>query len=140
MRGGGSRTGPAVFSRRNLRRVDRIKLGEDQYGHRDVVCGLQEGRRVRLCSAHLTPGDGKARKQMTRVLKNLEKWWNEKGDTVVLAGDLNLTADDHGLNKVYAPGASTRCTSRTRRGSISTPPLASAPYARASWRGVTDSS
>ncbi len=108
VRGGGSRVGNAIFSRRNLRRVNRIKVGEDQYGYRYVICGLQEGRRVRLCSAHLTPGDAKARKQMTRVLKRLEGFWSDKGDTVILAGDLNLTADDHGLNKVYAPGASTR--------------------------------
>lgn len=108
VRGGGSRVGNAIFSRRNLRQVNRIKIGEDRYGYRYLICGLQQGRRVRVCSAHLTPADPKARVQMTRVLNRLERWWTRKGDTVILAGDLNLTADDFGLNKVYAPGASTR--------------------------------
>lgn len=107
VRGGGSRVGNAIFSRRNLRAVNRIKVGEDRYGYRYLICGLQQGRRVRVCSAHLTPADPKARVQLDRVMNRLERWWSEKGDTVILAGDLNLTADDPGLNKVYAPGSST---------------------------------
>lgn len=108
VRGGGSRVGNAIFSRRNLRAIHRIKVGEDRYGDRYLLCGLQQGRRVRVCSAHLTPADPKARTQLKRVMKRLERWWTDKGDTVILAGDLNLTADDRGLNAVYAKGANSR--------------------------------
>lgn len=98
--------GNAIFSRRNLRAVNRIKVGEDHTGYRYLLCGLQEGRRVRFCSAHLSPADPRARRQLGRVLTRMERWWSEKGDTVILSGDLNLNADDEGLDALYAPGAS----------------------------------
>jgi endonuclease/exonuclease/phosphatase family metal-dependent hydrolase len=102
-----SRVGNAIFSRRNLKRVTRQQIGEDQYGKRYLLCGKQANRRVRVCTTHLTPADGAARQQLDRVLERLERWWLERRDTVIIAGDLNIHPNDQALNAMYAPGAST---------------------------------
>jgi endonuclease/exonuclease/phosphatase family metal-dependent hydrolase len=104
---GGSRVGNAIFSRRNIYGVTRHDVGQDQWGTRYLLCGRQVNRRIRVCTIHLSPGDTKARRQLTRVLNKLENWWSNRRDTVVIGGDLNLRPNDHGLNKIYAPGANT---------------------------------
>lgn len=105
---GGARVGNAIFSRRNLRKVTRSVIGHDQYGDRSLLCGRQVGRRVRVCSTHLTPADAKARVQLDRVLERIEAWWVDKRDTVIIAGDLNLNPNDPGLNAMYAADANTQ--------------------------------
>ena len=102
-----ARAGNALFSRRDLRKITRHELGQDQYGKRFLLCGRQVDRRVRVCAVHLTPGDVKARAQLGRVHERLERWWLEKRDTVIIGGDFNLRPDDPGMNKMYAAAADT---------------------------------
>lgn len=98
--------GNAILSRFNIRGVTRLKLGEDQYGTRNLLCAKVAAQpHLRFCSTHLTPGDPAARRQMGKALDRIEQWWKDQGDTVILSGDINLRADDRGLNTVYAPGA-----------------------------------
>lgn len=101
------KVGVAIFSRFNLRNITKDKLGQDQYGDRYLICARQEGRRVRLCGTHLTPADATARKQLLLVMNRVEGFWNNNKDTVILAGDLNLHANDVGLNAVYSAAANT---------------------------------
>lgn len=100
--------GNSVFSRWNLKEVTKRKVGEDQFGDRNLLCGQVRNRpHLRFCSVHLSPADSKASVQMERVRKRIEAWWVNKRDTVILSGDLNLQANHPGLNRVYAPGANT---------------------------------
>ncbi len=101
--------GNSIFSRWNLKEITKRKVGEDQYGDRFLLCGqLRSRQHLRFCSAHLSPADSKATKQMQRVRKRIEAWWNNRRDTVILAGDINLQANHPGLNSVYAPGVNTK--------------------------------
>ncbi len=98
--------GNAIFSRFNLADITTEKIGQDEFGDRNLLCGkIAATPHLRLCSAHLTPGDAPARVQLQRVLTRLEGWWSDFGDTVILTGDLNLHPDDVALDAVYAPGA-----------------------------------
>jgi hypothetical protein len=52
-------------------------------------------------------GDAQASRQLGQVLDRLEGWWMNRRDTVILTGDLNLTANHSGLNTVYSQAANT---------------------------------
>lgn len=98
--------GNAIFSRRNINGVTREKVGEDQYGDRNLLCArLAAYEHLRFCSVHLTPGDTAARRQLRRVHDRIEGWWRDHGDTVILSGDLNIHPNDPGLDAVYSAGA-----------------------------------
>jgi endonuclease/exonuclease/phosphatase family metal-dependent hydrolase len=103
----GSRVGNAFFSRVNVTDITRLELGTDQYGKRFLLCGLQNNRRLRVCTTHLTPGDPQARTQLGRVLNKIEDWWTNRRDTVVIGGDFNLHPNDAAFNAMYASGANT---------------------------------
>jgi endonuclease/exonuclease/phosphatase family metal-dependent hydrolase len=104
----GRLVGNAIYSRRRFDTITRMKVGEDQFGDRNLLCGRVERKKhLRFCSAHLTPGDAAARRQLTKVHERIERWWSDKRDTVILSGDLNLNANDPGLNEVYAQAANT---------------------------------
>lgn len=110
--------GKAIFSRFNIADVTTEKVGQDEFGDRNLLCArLAASPHLRLCSTHLTPGDATARAQLQRVLVRLEGWWNDFGDTVILTGDLNLHPDDVGLNAVYAPGANDPANNPNNTGS-----------------------
>lgn len=100
--------GNGIYSRHGLTGVLKQKLGSDQYGDRYLVCGrvLAEPH-LRFCSTHLTVGDTGATAQMQSVLARLEAWWAQQGDTVFLAGDLNLAANHPGLDPVYSDSVDT---------------------------------
>ena len=101
--------GNAIFSRLGIQSVTRQMVGEDQYGNRNLLCAQVPALpHLRFCSTHLTPGDSAARTQLGRVLDRLEQWWDDRRDTVILSGDLNLTANDPGLNTLYTAAANTR--------------------------------
>lgn len=101
--------GNGIYSRFGFRDVTVQRVGEDRYGVRNLICGQVSGlRHLRFCSAHLTPGDTAARAQLARVLERIEGWWADRRDTVILSGDLNLQANDVGLNTVYSPAIDTR--------------------------------
>lgn len=98
--------GNGIFSRLDITDVTTEKVGQDEFGDRNLLCAkIAATPHLRLCSTHLTPADTTARLQLQRVLARIEGWWNDFGDTVILTGDLNLHPDDPGLNAVYAPGA-----------------------------------
>src|SRR5690606_24908527 len=83
--------GNAIFSRQNLTGITRHELGQDQYGKRNLLCGRVAARpHLRFCSTHLSPASDRARRQLGRAHDRLEGWWNERRDTVILAGDFNL--------------------------------------------------
>ena len=104
--GEGRIVGNAIFSKRDLDRITREELGRDRYGARNLLCGRVAAQpHLRFCSTHLTPGDAKARVQVGRVLDVLERWWDERRDTVLIAGDFNLRPNDPGLDAVYSPHA-----------------------------------
>jgi endonuclease/exonuclease/phosphatase family metal-dependent hydrolase len=105
---GDSRVGNALFSRRGLRNITRLEVGEDEFGKRFLLCGRQVDRRVRVCTTHLSPNDAKARVQLDRVRARIERWWHERRDTVIIGGDLNIQPNDPGLNALYSSQASTR--------------------------------
>lgn len=95
--------GDGVYSRFGLTAVTRHQLGMDQYGSRNLVCGRVTGEpHLRVCTTHLSVGDTTASNQLRTVLSQLETWWTTNGDTVFLAGDLNLTANHAGLDPVYS--------------------------------------
>lgn len=101
--------GNAIFSRFNIEDVTRLKVGEDRYGDRNLLCGkVRNQPHLRFCSVHLTPGDATARVQLGRVKDRIEQWWQNRNDTVILAGDLNLLPNDPGLNSIYHRNANTR--------------------------------
>lgn len=106
--GVGRIVGNAIYSRHGLRGVTRDRVGEDRYGARNLLCGRVPGLRLRFCSTHLTPADPTARRQLERVMDRVEGWWMRDRATVILSGDLNLHANDVGLDAVYASGANTR--------------------------------
>jgi endonuclease/exonuclease/phosphatase family metal-dependent hydrolase len=109
--------GNAIFSRFNIRDVTRQKVGQDQWGHRNLLCArLNKYRHLRFCSTHLTPGDATARVQMGRVRSRIEGWWRNRRDTVILTGDLNLHANDHGLNNIYSANANHSRNNPNNRG------------------------
>ncbi len=98
--------GNAIFSRFPVVGITTEKVGQDEFGDRNLLCAkIAATPHLRLCSTHLTPGDATARVQLDRVLTRIEGWWDDLGDTVLLTGDLNLQPNDVGLNAVYAPGA-----------------------------------
>lgn len=110
--------GNAIFSRFNIAGVTTEKIGEDEFGDRNLLCAkIAASPHQRFCSTHLTPGDTTARVQLDRVLSRLEGWWTDFGDTVILTGDLNLHPDDVGLNAVYAPGANDPANNPNNAGS-----------------------
>lgn len=106
--GSGRVVGNAIFSRFRLQNVTRQQLGTDMYGTRNLICG-QAGdlSHLRFCSTHLTPGDVVARTQAVKALDQIEQWWTNRGDTVILSGDLNLHSNDPGLNRFYSAAANT---------------------------------
>ena len=104
---GSSRVGNALFSRRNIHDVTRLEVGQDQWGKRYLLCGRQQGRRVRVCTTHLTPGDATARVQLKKVIKKLEDFWSNKRDTVIIGGDFNIPPNDAGFNGMYSASANT---------------------------------
>lgn len=109
--------GNAIFSRQNITDVTREKLGEDQYGDRNLLCAKIAARpHLRFCSTHLTPGDAAARTQLATVRTRIEGWWQNLGDTVILTGDLNLHPNDGGLDALYAPGANHPANNPTNTG------------------------
>lgn len=100
--------GDSVYSRFGLAAVTHLQLGTDQYGTRNLVCGRVTGEpHLRFCSTHLTVGDTGASSQLRTVLNRLEDWWTTNGDTVLLAGDLNLTANHPGLDPMYSSNVDT---------------------------------
>jgi len=100
--------GNAILSRFGLADITILKVGTDDFGDRSLLCGHHPNlRHVRFCSAHLTPGDNAAAGQLGKVLNQLESWWNDRNDTVLLAGDLNLTADSPALDTIYSAAVNT---------------------------------
>jgi endonuclease/exonuclease/phosphatase family metal-dependent hydrolase len=109
--------GNAIFSKRDLEQITREEVGQDQYGQRNLLCGrIPAQRHLRFCSTHLTPGDDKAQAQLGRVLDTIEQWWEERRDTVVLAGDFNLMPNAPGLDVLYSEHASHRTHNPNNRG------------------------
>lgn len=101
--------GNAIFSRLGLQGVTRERLGSDVYGDRNLLCGqVPSLPHLRFCGTHLSPRDADARPQLERALAQMEGWWRDRRDTVILTGDLNLAPDTGALNAVYAAAASTR--------------------------------
>ena len=99
------RVGVAIFSRFDLRDVFEVKIGEDSYGDRKLLCARMRTREhMRFCATHLSPGAGR-RVQLSRVMSRLENWWDNRRDTVILAGDFNLEPNDSAFDEVYASGA-----------------------------------
>jgi endonuclease/exonuclease/phosphatase family metal-dependent hydrolase len=104
--GEGRIVGNAIFSKRDLDQITRKELGHDQYGQRNLLCGQVAAQpHLRFCSVHLTPGDDKAQVQLGRVHDAIERWWEERRDTVLLAGDFNLMPNDPAFNAVYSEHA-----------------------------------
>ena len=98
--------GNAIFSRFNIEDVVRIRVGEDRYGDRNLLCGRVPARtHLRFCSTHLTPGDAAARSQLRTVHSRAEQWFLERNDTVILTGDFNLMPNDPAFDAVYAEQA-----------------------------------
>jgi endonuclease/exonuclease/phosphatase family metal-dependent hydrolase len=98
--------GNAIFSKRNFDTITRRHVGDDKYGARNLLCGRVNALpHLRFCSAHLTPADSKARDQLDRVREQLETWWSDRRDTVLIAGDFNLQPDDPGFNAFYTADA-----------------------------------
>ena len=54
--------------------------------------------------------------QLGRVHDAIEQWWDERRDTVVLAGDFNLLPNDPGFNAVYSKHANHRTHNPNNRG------------------------
>ncbi len=106
--GTGRIVGNGIYSRFGLSSVSRLQLGTDQYGTRNLLCGVVASERhVRFCGAHLSVGDGQASGQVRTVRDRMEQWWTERGDTVFLAGDLNLAANHAGLDVLYTSAVNT---------------------------------
>ena len=104
--GQGRLVGNAIFSKQDLDQITRKWVGDDQFGERNLLCGRVDARpHLRFCSTHLTPGDDKARVQLGRVHDAIEYWWDERRDTVLLAGDFNLMPNDPAFNAVYSQHA-----------------------------------
>ncbi|MBK7860337.1 MAG: endonuclease/exonuclease/phosphatase family protein [Archangiaceae bacterium] len=100
--------GDSIYSRFGFSTVMHQQLGTDVYGSRNLVCGKSNAEpHVRFCGTHLSVGDGPASSQMRTVLDRLELWWTNNGDTVFLTGDLNLTANNPGLDPVYSSQVNT---------------------------------
>ncbi len=100
--------GNGIYARFGFAAVTRQQLGTDQYGTRNLLCGRVTGEpHLRFCSAHLAVSDTVASAQMRAVLTRLEDWGIANGDTVLLAGDLNLTANHAGLDPVYSSNVDT---------------------------------
>jgi endonuclease/exonuclease/phosphatase family metal-dependent hydrolase len=98
--------GNAIFSRFPIEDVSRLPVGNDRYGARNLLCGRVVARpHLRFCSTHLTPGVSSARVQLGLVLDRIERWWENRRDTVILTGDLNLRANDSGLDRIYTEHA-----------------------------------
>lgn len=113
---GGRIVGNGIYARLGLEDVTRHRVGEDRYGNRNLLCGrVPSLPHLRFCSTHLSPGDSKATVQMGRVLERIEGWWQNRRDTVVLSGDLNLQANHRGLDSVYSGAVDTR-NNRNNRG------------------------
>ena len=88
--------------------VDFVGLNEVCPAQFEAIEAAPALPHLRFCSTHLTPGDSAARAQLGRVLDRLEQWWDDRRDTVILSGDLNLAANDPGLNTLYTAAANTR--------------------------------
>ncbi len=102
----GGNVGNAIFSRDDLLGITRDRLGADRYGTRNLLCGRLRSRpSLRFCSTHLSPATSLARPQLARVHEQLETWWENGRDTIILAGDFNLEPNDRAFDAVYAPGA-----------------------------------
>jgi hypothetical protein len=57
--------GNAIFSRFDITDITTQKIGNDQFGDRNLLCArLAEHPHLRLCSTHLTPADTTARVQL----------------------------------------------------------------------------
>jgi endonuclease/exonuclease/phosphatase family metal-dependent hydrolase len=102
--GGG--VGNAIYSREDLLGFTRERIGNDRYGARNLLCGRLRSRpSLRFCSTHLSPATSLARPQFAQVRERLEGWWEDDRDTVILAGDFNLEANDRAFDGWYAAGA-----------------------------------
>ncbi len=104
----GGRVGNAIFSRFALDEITKMKLGEDRYGDRNLLCGRVRNRpHLRFCSTHLSP-NGKAPGQLDRAFNRVERWWENRRDTVIVAGDFNIRPNEPAFNSVYAFDVDTR--------------------------------
>lgn len=98
--------GNAIFSRYGLKNVTASRVGTDDFGERNLVCGLAQNLdHLRFCSVHLTPGDGAAAVQLRKTFDIAESYWRGFEDTAILSGDLNLTPNHPALDEVYSADA-----------------------------------
>jgi endonuclease/exonuclease/phosphatase family metal-dependent hydrolase len=88
---GGDAFGLAIFSRAPLGPADRFALADDGREPRRLLCAPLAARpRLRFCTTHLTPFDPQvSARQVAEVRGHLDAY-HAAGDTVVLAGDLNV--------------------------------------------------
>ncbi|WP_221762673.1 endonuclease/exonuclease/phosphatase family protein [Nonomuraea sp. WAC 01424] len=105
---GGGEYGNAIFSRQPLGAAERVTLPDDgKTERRKMLCApLQARPHLRFCSTHTTYVDAYRAAQLNAVLAKLEAY-HAAGDTVVVAGDFNLTPDAARLNGYYSPTVNT---------------------------------
>jgi endonuclease/exonuclease/phosphatase (EEP) superfamily protein YafD len=111
---GGQAFGLAIFSTAPLGAANRYTLSSDGTPEgRSLLCvPLQSRRHLRFCTTHITPAnnviDGRRinQTQLDEVRRRLESF-NEDGDTVLVAGDLNAQPHYRALDPWYSPALAT---------------------------------
>jgi endonuclease/exonuclease/phosphatase family metal-dependent hydrolase len=111
---GGQPFGLAVFSTAPLGAADRYVLPSDgtEEGRRMLCAPLASRPHLRFCTSHVTwvnavvDGQRATATQLATVLRRLESF-NARGDTAVLAGDLNAQPGYARLDSWYSPAVDT---------------------------------
>ncbi|WMX46689.1 endonuclease/exonuclease/phosphatase family protein [Streptomyces roseicoloratus] len=101
---GGEEFGNAIFSKRPLGTADRIQLPDDGTAEkRNMLCApLQADSGTRFCTTHITvASDADKLRQLAAVQGKLDGWV-KAGQTVVLAGDLNVQPHYPSLDTFYS--------------------------------------
>ncbi|MEU4425796.1 endonuclease/exonuclease/phosphatase family protein [Actinoplanes sp. NPDC024001] len=104
----GEAFGNAIFSRQPLGTADRVALTADpQDGGevRNLLCAPVVDKKLRFCVTHLTPYS-KVVTQLNEVRARVEAW-EDAGDTVLIAGDLNTEPSYDRLNSWYSSSVNT---------------------------------
>ncbi|GIJ59376.1 endonuclease/exonuclease/phosphatase family protein [Virgisporangium aurantiacum] len=100
--------GLAIFSKAPLGTADRFTLTAEPRDNgelRKLLCAPVTGKRLRLCTTHLTPY-GMVNTQLNEVRARVEAF-EDAGDTVILTGDFNTEPSYDRLNSWYAASANT---------------------------------
>ncbi|MFD7324228.1 endonuclease/exonuclease/phosphatase family protein [Streptomyces sp. NPDC059875] len=101
---GGEAFGNAIFSKRPLGTADRIKLPDDGTNEkRNMLCApLLADAATRFCTTHITVASNDDKlKQLQAVQVQLDAWVNA-GQTVMIAGDLNVQPHYPSLDTFYS--------------------------------------